>query len=26
MNIAGEGEGEVLQVFDAAEGGPPGTG
>lgn len=26
MSIAGEGEGEVLQVFDAAEGGPPGAG
>jgi hypothetical protein len=24
MSIAGEGEGEVLQVFDAAEGGIPG--
>jgi hypothetical protein len=24
MSIAGEGEGEVLQVFDASEGGPPG--
>jgi hypothetical protein len=26
MTIAGEGEGEVLQVFDAADGGPPGAG
>ncbi|HKY37403.1 MAG TPA: YciI family protein [Polyangiaceae bacterium] len=25
MSIAGEGEGEVLQVFDAADGGPPGA-
>ena len=24
MSIAGEGEGEVLEVFDAADGGPPG--
>ena len=26
MSIAGEGDGEVLQVFDASEGGPPGAG
>jgi hypothetical protein len=26
MSIAGDGEAEVLQVFDAAEGGPPGAG
>jgi hypothetical protein len=24
MSIAGEGEAEVLEVFDAADGGPPG--
>ena len=26
MSIAGEGDAEVLQVFDASEGGPPGAG
>ncbi|HXK18636.1 MAG TPA: YciI family protein [Polyangiaceae bacterium] len=26
MSIAGEGDAEVLQVFDASEGGPPGPG
>src|SRR3954469_8654728 len=26
MTIAGDGDGEVLQVFDASEGGPPGSG
>ena len=26
MSVAGDGEGEVLQVFDASEGGPPGAG
>jgi hypothetical protein len=26
MAVAGDGQGEVLQVFDAAEGGPPGAG
>jgi hypothetical protein len=26
MSIAGDGDGEILQVFDAAELGPPGAG
>ena len=26
MSVAGDGEGEVLQVFDGSDGGPPGAG